>query len=661
MVSGGAGTSTGRILDDGQVSQSPEYLTPVEENSEYEWEEGQFDDAPTEIENASKRDSVLDPFTPKLDGPSRRDSKIDDQVKEIDNSSSSSPTLMPVASKEQREPAGNSDLERGVSPHETEEANEKQREEYPGPLALGLITIGICLSVFLVSLDRTIVTTAIPKITNDFHSTSSVGWYGSAYLLAACALQPTYGRIYTLFDIKWTFLQSVVLFELGSLICAVAPNSPALIVGRAIAGWGSAGILTGSFIVVAHSVPLEKRPLYTAAVGMMFGIGAAVGPLLGGVFTGLVTWRWCFYFNLPVGGVTLIAILLFFKSTKRPSQNVPFWRRILQLDLVGNVLLLGTFIMLFLALQYNDEGIPWSNSRIIGLLTGFGVSFVLFLGWQWYMQDRALMVPSILLQRSVLSSCAAAFCIYATMLMHAYFLPIWFQAIKGATATSSGVDMLAYTLANAIIGIITGVVVTVTGYFAPPAILGCAIATVGCGLLSTLQPHTSTAKWVGYEILASAGLGMAVQQGFIAVQRVLRIDQVPIATAAVTCFQSLGGAVFVSVGNTILNGEMIKAAESNKLPGVDIAKVIAAGATRFRSTVPPRALPALVGIYNDAIQKVLIACIATAGAAFVSTLFLEWKSVKREEKTKSMSESTSEDEPPQTEPTQGQNEAETKA
>ncbi|KAJ9196939.1 hypothetical protein DTO164E3_4226 [Paecilomyces variotii] len=669
MVSGGAVTSTERILDDGRVSQSPEYLTAVEEHTECEWEEGQFDDALTEVENASKRDSVLGPSTPKPEGHSRRDSKIDELVKEVvDNRASSTPTLMPVTSKEQREPAGNSDLEQGVAPQETEEevGNEKRREEYPGPLALGLITIGICLSVFLVSLDRTIVTTAIPQITNDFNSTSSVGWYGSAYLLAACALQPTYGRIYTLFDIKWTFLQSLVFFELGSLVCAVAPNSPALIVGRAIAGWGSAGILTGSFIVVAHSVPLDKRPLYTAAVGMMFGIGAAVGPLLGGVFTGLITWRWCFYFNLPVGGVTLVAIFFFFKATKRPSQKLPVWRRILQLDLVGNVLLLGTFIMLFLALQYNDEGIPWSDPMIIGLLTGFGVSLVLFLGWQWYMQDRALMVPSILLQRSVLASCAAAFCIYATMLMHAYFLPIWFQAIKGASATSSGVDMLAYTLANAIIGIITGVVVTVTGYFAPPAILGCAIATVGCGLLSTLQPHTSTAKWVGYEILASAGLGMAVQQGFIAVQRVLRIDQVPIATAAVTCFQSLGGAVFVSVGNTILNGEIIRAAKSNKLPGVDIAKVIAAGATRFRSTVPPRALPALIGIYNGAVQKVLIACIATAGAAFVSTLFLEWKSVRSEEKAKAVSENdTSEDEPTHgsavPEATSGQNNAETKA
>lgn len=298
--------------------------------------------------------------------------------------------------------------------------------------------------------------------------------------------------------------------------------------------------------------------------------------------------------------------------------------------------------MLFLAFQWNDEGYAWSDPVLIGLLVGFGVSLVTFLGWQWYMQDRALMVPSILLQRSVLASCAAAFCIYATMLMHAYFLPIWFQAIRGDSPTASGTDMLAYTLANAVIGIITGVVVTVVGYFAPPAILGCAIATVGCGFLSTLQPDTPVAKWVGYEILASAGLGMAVQQGFIAVQRVLRIDQVPIATAAVTCFQSLGGAVFVSAGNTILNGQLMKAAQENKLPGVNIAEVIAAGATRFRSTVPAHTLPAMISIYNGAIQKVLIACIATAGAAFISTLFLEWKSVKSKPDRKLDSETTSE-------------------
>lgn len=163
--------------------------------------------------------------------------------------------------------------------------------EYPGPLALFLLTFGICLSVFLVSLDRTIVATvrvprsmqdklistddlfvkAIPRITNDFHSYDDVGWYGSAYLVTAGALQPIYGRIFILFNIKWSFLCALGIFELGSLVCGIAPNSVALIIGRAIAGWGSAGLLTGSFVVVAHAVPLQRRPVFTAAVGLMFG------------------------------------------------------------------------------------------------------------------------------------------------------------------------------------------------------------------------------------------------------------------------------------------------------------------------------------------------------------------------------------------------------
>lgn len=110
---------------------------------------------------------------------------------------------------------------------------------------------------------------AIPYISGEFHSYADVGWYGSAYLLTACAFQPMYGRIFTLFSIKWSYLAANMMFEIGSLICGIAPNSLCLIIGRAIAGVGSAGILTGSFVVIAHSVPMHKRPVFTAAVGLM--------------------------------------------------------------------------------------------------------------------------------------------------------------------------------------------------------------------------------------------------------------------------------------------------------------------------------------------------------------------------------------------------------
>lgn len=154
------------------------------------------------------------------------------------------------------------------SPSDLTQSNDEPT--YPGPLALSLLMLGICLAGFLVALDRTIVATAIPRITDEFNSPGDVGWYGSAYLLASCAFQTTYGRVFSHFDVRWSFLAALGLFELGSLICGAAPSSNALIVGRAIAGLGCAGVFAGCLVIISMSVPLAKRPVYMAAVGSMY-------------------------------------------------------------------------------------------------------------------------------------------------------------------------------------------------------------------------------------------------------------------------------------------------------------------------------------------------------------------------------------------------------
>ena len=335
-----------------------------------------------------------------------------------------------------------------------------------------------------------------------------------------------------------------------------------------------------------------------------------------------------FYFNIPVGSVTVIAMLFFFKPKKNITSEDSFLKKIFGLDLLGNGLLLASAIMLFLALQYNDLGYAWSSARVIGLLVGFIAVLFIFMGWQRYQGDRALMPPNIMLQRTVFWSCVAAFFIYGTLLVHAYYLPIWFQAIKGDSAISSGVSMMGYVLPNALFSLFAGAIVTKIGYFAPPAIIGSAIGVVGCGLLTTLQVDTRSANWIGYEILASAGLGIAIQQGFIAVQTVLTIDQIPIGVAAVACFQTLGGAVFVAVANTILQDELLSASQRNELPGVDIQQVIALGATQFRSIVSKAALPGLLVVYNEALRKVFYIAVPLAGLSCFAAFGLEWKSVR---------------------------------
>ncbi|ETN45272.1 uncharacterized protein HMPREF1541_09103 [Cyphellophora europaea CBS 101466] len=505
--------------------------------------------------------------------------------------------------------------------------------QYPSALPLVLIVTGVCLAVFIISLNRNIIITAIPDITSRFHSYNDIGWYGSAYLLTASAFQPLYGRIYMSFSTKSSFIVTLVVFEVGSLICALAPSSDVLIVGRAVQGVGSAGILTGAFVVVTHIVRLQTRPIVFAGVGILYAVGALCGPLIGGAFTDTIGWRWCFWINLPCGLVTLVAVSLFFRPSKPSTSKPSFVKRVLSLDLVGNLLVLGAAVQLFTALQLSEERLAWSSAPVIGLMCGFGATTLIFVGWIIYKGDAALLPPAIVTQRTVAASCGAAFFIYGTILLHSYYLPIYFQAIKASSALGSGVNMIPYMLANAVLSMLAGIFVSKRGLFAPPAIIGCAIGTVGCGLLATLDANTPTARWIGYEILASAGIGMAIQQGFSAVQTALPLELVPIGTAAVVACQSAGGAIFISVGNTLLQNHLV--AGDNRIAGVNIRAVIELGTTQFRQHVPESALPALVDLYSRALQGVFIAAVPLCGCAFLSSLFMEWRSVRAaEEQTK---------------------------
>lgn len=500
--------------------------------------------------------------------------------------------------------------------------------EYPKGLKLFLISLALCLSVFLIALDNSIIATAIPKISDEFHSLADVGWYGSAYLLTTAALQLMFGKFYTFMDIKIVYLTAIGVFELGSLICGVAQNSVTLIIGRAVAGMGSAGIFSGALLILAHSVPLATRPIYTGLIGGMYGIASVAGPLMGGAFTDKATWRWCFFINLPIGAITMIVIFFFFPSPKvEKPKDETFLERLWHFDPIGTLVFMPAIICLLLALQWGGTTYAWNSGRIIALFVLFGVLIILFVYVQYRQGEDATVPPRILANRSIWSGSLYAFGTGAAFFVLVYYIPIWFQAVQGVSAVNSGIRNLPMLLAVVISSIFAGGMVSALGYYAPFMIIGTVLMSVGAGLLSTFHPSISSGAWIGYQIIFGLGVGFGMQQPMMAVQTALDIKDIPTGSSVVIFLQTLGGALFVSVAQSIFTNQLVVSLAEN-VPTLDPQIVVYAGATNLKTSVPAEFLSGVIAAYSTALTKSFLVSIGLGAFTIFGSALIPWKSVK---------------------------------
>lgn len=270
--------------------------------------------------------------------------------------------------------------------------------------------------------------------------------------------------------------------------------------GRVLTGVGGVGISTGSFLLITFLVPLRSRPKYIGSIGSVFGVSSAIGPILGGYLTS-VTWRWCFWINLPLGALSLVLLLLLTPKTQPPNKKADSWNgKFKQLDPLGFILVAPAVICLLFALEWGGTRYAWNNGRIIALFVVFGVLGTAFIASQAWRKEDATVPPRIFFNRSIFAGCFALIGTGSALVILTFYLPIWFQVIQGKSPQSSGLSLLPLFLSIVFAVIGSGAIVGPIGYYTPVMIIGNAILVVGVGLITTWQPDVKPGIWIGYQV-----------------------------------------------------------------------------------------------------------------------------------------------------------------
>lgn len=437
------------------------------------------------------------------------------------------------------------------------------------------------------------------------------------------------GKVYKFYPAKPLFLVGIITFEVGSAICGAAPSSKAFIIGRAIAGMGSSGLFSGVMVIMFHTIPLEQRPIYAGCGGAVFGIASVVGPLLGGTFTDKLTWRWCFYINLPVGAVTIIVVflILHLPNQKLDTKAAGWVAKLKQLDPIGNLVFFPGIICLILAIQWGGSTYSWKSSRIIALLVLAAVLCLAFIGVQLWKKESGTIPPRIVKQRSIAASMWFSFFHGTSMMVMLYYLPIWFQAIKDVSAVKSGIMLLPTILATVCLSLSSGILVSKLGYYTPFMILSSIIMAIGTGLISTFTPNTGHSQWIGYQILFGFGIGCGIQQPVNVVQTILERSDISTGAAIMMFMRFIGPTIFLPVAQNLFLSRLIS--QMKNLPDISPQAVTNGGATQLRDLASGDDLSTLLSDYNTAITDVAYISVTAATLTILGSLLVEWRNLKK--------------------------------
>ncbi|KAI0197237.1 DNA repair protein RAD50 [Xylaria flabelliformis] len=483
----------------------------------------------------------------------------------------------------------------------------------------------LCVIGILSALENTVVTTSLPFIVTQLDLGDNYVWVTNVFFLTSAAVQPLFGQLANIFGRRYITLVIVSLFTLGSGIAGGANNAATLIAGRAIQGMGSGGINMIVDVIVSDLVPLRERGNYTAYVLLVYFVGTALGPYVGGAIISSTTWRWVFWINLPVGGVSLIMILLFLNV--KYNKEMSFSQKLRRIDYVGNILLIASTVSILYATTYGGTREPWSSWRIIvPLVLGLsGLIGFVFLETAKFIPEPVI-PPRLFNNRTSATIFAVTFLNSALLYWVLFFLPVYFQSVLGSSPTRAGVQLLP-AIVIAVPGAIAAVLLLAKfGKYKPLHLVGFALTTIGLGLFSLLDNNSSNAEWVIYQIIAAGGSGFVLNTLLPACQTPLDERDQAAATATWSFVRSFGNIWGVAIPAAIFNNYFTKM--SYRISDPEVAAMFTNGkayesaTAEFINSFPPNIKQEIVSVYADSLKYVWYISVVFSGISFL-LVFLE--------------------------------------